>query len=74
MAKEPKTAETQEPKTAPAVEPESVYSAAEIAAAAKGLFGYSQDIATAALRCGGVSECTLSEARRIIKVFAERKV
>lgn len=56
------------------VRTEPTYGAAEIAKNAKSLFGYSIDIATAALSYNHVAECTLSEAQQIIKRFAERKV
>ena len=74
MAKETTTAKpTQhEPATEPAMESE--YEAAEIARNAMRLFGYSPDIATAALKTANVKACTVEKARTIIKAFAERKV
>ncbi len=57
-----------------AVEPEAIYDAAEIAQNAQRLFGYNVDLATAAFDFGGVKSCTLAEAQKIIKEFAERKV
>lgn len=53
---------------------EEEYDVAEIAANAPRLFGYSEDIATAAFDVNGIKRCTLAEARKIIKEFAERKV
>lgn len=53
---------------------ESSYSASEIAQNAPRLFGYSADVASAALNRSKIKSCTLSEAKRIIKDFAERKV
>lgn len=53
---------------------EDVYEASEIAQAAPRLFGYSVDIATAALDFNGIKRSTLAEAKKIIKDFAERKV
>lgn len=63
----------------PAKEPitkaqEPTYDAQEIAANAQQLFGYSVDIATAALAFNRVERTTIEEARAIIKGFAERKV
>lgn len=58
---------------APVVQ-EEVYDAAEIAENAPHLFGYSVDIARAAFEFNGIKRCTLAEAKKIIKEFAERKV
>ena len=51
-----------------------VYEAKEIAKASMALFGYGTDIATAALAYNKVERCTIIDAKRIIKEFAERKV
>lgn len=59
-------------KTAANAEP--VYSASEIAANARRLFGCSIDIASAALARENIKTCTVEQARAIIKKFAERKV
>jgi len=67
MAKE-KTPEVQAPVNV------EKYSAAEIAQNAPRLFGYSQDLASAALELAGKGTYTLAEAKEIIKAFAERKV
>lgn len=53
---------------------EPTYDASEIAANAPQLFGYSIDMATAALSFSGITRCTLDKARITIKSFAERKV
>lgn len=53
---------------------EPVYEAAEIAANAQRLFGYSADLATAALDFNHVTRCSLEKAKKLIKDFAERKV
>lgn len=53
---------------------ESAYPVAEIAANARRLFGVNPDIATAALRRSHATSLTLSEARTIIRTFAEREV
>lgn len=50
------------------------YDVKEIAENAQHLFGYSSDLATAAFTLAGKKTCTLDEAKRIIKEFAERKV
>ena len=63
-----------EKKVQTPAEQEQEYGAAEIAANAPRLFGYSIDIATAALDVNHVESCTLSVAAKIIKEFAERKV
>lgn len=55
-------------------ETQPIYSAAELSANAPRLFGQSIDIASAALDFAKIKECTIEEARNIIKEFAERKV
>lgn len=57
-----------------AAENPQVFEASEIAKHAPQLFGYSVDIATAAFDYSGITSCTLDEARKVIKSFAERKV
>ena len=54
--------------------PAETFDAREISQNALRLFGYSTDLATAAFEVSGVKRCTLEEARKIIKDFAERKV
>lgn len=75
MAKESpvKAAAAQAVTTAPAPTV-SEYEAAEIARNAQNLFGYSPDLATAALRVANIQMCSIDKARTIIKTFAERKV
>lgn len=68
MAEKKDVAQEPKPKT------EDTYEASEIAKASPKLFGYSIDIATAALAVNGIKSCTVAEAKRIIKEFAERKV
>lgn len=53
---------------------EETYEAAEIAQNSPRLFGYSGDIAAAALDEAGLKSCTLNKAKEVIKAFAERKV
>ena len=52
----------------------ATFEAWEIAENAPHLFGYSRDIAAAALEVAKIKECTLEEAAKTIKAFAERKV
>lgn len=68
---EKKTADVKQAEKKVAAE---VYEAKEIAANSPTLFGYHVDIATAALECAKIEKCTLEEAAKIIKAFAERKV
>lgn len=66
-----------EKKTPTASEPvvqAETYEAAEIAANAPRLFGYNIDIATAAFKVSGTEKCTLADAKKIIKDFAEKRV
>ena len=66
--------EKEKPEAVETSAQESVFDAAEIAANARELFGYSIDLANAAFDVNHVERCTLNEAKRIIKAFAERKV
>ena len=72
MAKESPVKATQAENATAQTEPE--YEAAEIAKNAVALFGYSPDLATAALKLANIQMCSLEKARTIIKTFAERKV
>lgn len=63
-----------EATTTKPVAAESVYEAKEIAANAPHLFGYSVDLATAALAYNKVERCTIEKAKKLVKEFAERKV
>ena len=73
MAKETPVKAAQEPAQA-TTRTESEYEASEIARNAMALFGYSPDLATAALKMANIKTCTIDKARTIIKTFAERKV
>ena len=64
---EKKTQEVQQPV-------EEQYEASEIAQNSPRLFGYSIDLAAAALEIAGLKTCTLTKAKEVIKAFAERKV
>lgn len=59
-------------ETKAAVEPESVYSADELTQAAE-LFGTTPDIVRTALRVAGVTESTVSAAKRIVEKFRKRE-
>lgn len=72
MAKELKAAATTAAEN-PAIAAET-FETSEIASNAPHLFGYSADMATAAFAYGNVKRCTLEDARKIIKAFAERTV
>jgi hypothetical protein len=88
MAKETskvvETAETVETKAEVAQEPatkkeqktlqESVYSASELAANAKKVFGTRQECVAAALKAAGKTECTVTEAKEIVGKFLKREV
>lgn len=66
---EKKTADVKQPETAA-----EEFDVKEIAENSPTLFGYSTNIAEAALECAKIEKCTLAEAEKIIKAFAERKV
>lgn len=53
---------------------ESVYPAGELAANAKKVFGTRQECVAAALRASGKTDCTVSEAKRIVEKFLNREV
>lgn len=72
MAKESSKSTRDPAPDNPINEPE--YEAREIAENSRSLFGYSPDLATAALKMANIQTCTLSKAKTIIKAFAERKV
>lgn len=86
MAKEtPKTAEvvetaeqqteTQQTTSKASKAPqESVYSVNELAANARKLFETRQECVVAALRAAGKSECTVSEAKKIVEKFLKKEV
>ena len=80
MAKETKDAKPVEveqdkaPKVVQKSAQESVYSAGELAANAKKIFGTRQECVEAALRSAGKTECTVSEARKIVENFLKKEV
>jgi len=53
---------------------EPVYTRAEFVQQARAVFGIHRDIVEAALISAKVGSCTISEAKVIVKRFAERKV
>lgn len=53
---------------------ESVYSASELAANAKKVFGTRQECVAAALKAAGKTECTVTEAKEIVGEFLKREV
>lgn len=53
---------------------ESAYPASELAANAKKIFGTRQECVAAALKAAGKAECTITEAKGIVKKFLERGV
>lgn len=55
---------------------ETLYSIGELAAAVKTVFGkdMTPDVVTAALRKHGKNEYTVSEAKVLVKAFAEKEV
>ncbi len=82
--KEARTAETAETKAEVAQEQdpnkeqktlqESVYPVSELAANAKKVFGTRQECVAAALKAAGKTECTVTEAKEIVKKFLKREV
>jgi len=72
MAKDTKpTAVDQE---AESTDTAAVYDVKELATYARRLFNCHPDIADAALRCAGMTQCTIDQAQTIVREFAERKV
>ena len=53
---------------------ESVYSASELAANAKKVFGTRQECVAVALKAAGKTECTVTEAKEIVGKFLKREV
>lgn len=78
IQKDAKAAEAPEGKlgTAQGQKPagESAYPASELAANAKKIFGTRQECVAAALKAAGKAECTIAEAKGIVKKFLERGV
>jgi len=83
-AKAAKTAETAESKAEAAQEQasnkeqktplESVYSVNELAANARKVFETRQECVEAALKAARKTECTVSEAKKIVEKFMKREV
>jgi hypothetical protein len=67
-------AKDMKPDVVPKAEVAAEFDAKEIAANAPRLFGYSVDLAAAALEFNRIERCTLEQAQKAIKGFAERKV
>ena len=53
---------------------ESLYTVAELAAAAQAVFHTNSDIVTAALRMAGVKKATQKEAAKIVEAFRKKEV
>jgi len=53
---------------------ETLYSAAELAGAARARLGVSPDVVWTALRLAGKKKASLTEAKRLVKECLERKV
>lgn len=53
---------------------ESVYSVKELSANSKKLFDTRQECVAAALKAAGKTECTVSEARKIVEKFLKKEV
>ena len=53
---------------------ESVYSIDELATNARKIFGTRQECVIAALKAADKSECTVSEAKKIVEKFLRREV
>ena len=53
---------------------ESVYSVNELAANARKIFGTRQECVAAALKASGKTECTVSEAKKIVEKFLKKEV
>ena len=53
---------------------ESVYSVKELSANSKKLFDTRQECVAAALKAAGKTECTVSEAKKIVEKFLKKEV
>lgn len=53
---------------------ESVYSANELAANAKNVFGTRPECVAVALKAAGKMECTVTETKKIVEKFLKREV
>lgn len=56
------------------VQQNSIYSASELADNAGKIFGVRRECVAAALRASGKAECTVDEAKEIVKKFLKREV
>lgn len=82
MAKETKAAEItskqtevmQEPQKGKAAPAASVYTAGELAADAKKLFGTKPECVVAALKAAGKTECSVADAKQILNRFLKREI
>lgn len=61
-------------KAEPVKQTEPVYSVTELAANANTLFGVRTECAVAALRTAGITGCTVSKAKEIIRTFMKKEV
>ncbi len=52
----------------------AVYSAKELAANARNIFGTRQECVMAALKAAGKAECTVSDAKEIVEKFLKKEV
>lgn len=73
MAKETKPTAAEADVISPE-ETAATYDAVELATHARRLFDCHPDIADAALRCAGVTRCTIDQAQALVREFADRKV
>lgn len=74
VEKKVEVAEEQSAKTESRVLQEAVYSVNELAANAREIFGTRQECVVAALRAADKSECTVSEAKKIVERFLKKEV
>lgn len=71
---EAQTEETVQAEKQPKAVKDAVYSANELAANARKIFGTRQECVAAALRASGKTECTVSEAKGIVEKFIKKEV
>ncbi|MCI8692632.1 MAG: hypothetical protein HFH91_07815 [Lachnospiraceae bacterium] len=64
----------QAPKKEQKASYEPVYTAHELAANAKKVFGTKQECVAAALKAAGKTECTVAEAKGIVEKFLRKEV
>lgn len=68
------TEETDQAEKKPKIMQDAVYSANELAANARKIFGTRQECVAAALRASGKTECTVQEAKGIVEKFLKKEV